>query len=67
MTKRWWRWHWSPRSIACATVVGGEEACDEELEEATVIEGREAMAGQLIGKSKDLEKNLHGWGIYIYI
>jgi hypothetical protein len=65
MTKRWWWWHWSSRSIACAAVVGGEEACDEELEEATVIEGREAMVGQLVGKSKDLEKNLHGWGVYI--
>jgi hypothetical protein len=39
------------------TIVSGGEARNEELQEAIDVGGREVMAGQLAGKSKDLEKN----------
>jgi hypothetical protein len=44
----------------CMTIVEGGETHGEELEQATVVGGGEAMACNWLGKSKDLGKNTQG-------
>jgi hypothetical protein len=46
------------------TIVEGRETHGEELEQATVVGGEEAMACNWLGKSKDLGKNTQGAGEY---
>jgi hypothetical protein len=65
--RRWWRQSLKRRGRLHAAVVGGEESRGEELEEATIIGGGEAMADSWLGSQKIWEEYTGREEIYIVL
>jgi hypothetical protein len=65
--RRWWRQSLKRRGRLHAAVVGGGESRGEELEEATIIGGGEAMADSWLGSQKIWEEYTGRDEIYIVL